>query len=1403
MSTDLGHVDARPALAWQVEPLAGERAAVALVAEDLPGHAPLSPDTTFDSWLEERLLARGRRAAERTVAVDFHEYRYTVADLLDRAGQLAGLLALHGVHPGQVVGVLLPRSLDLYAVQLAVSRLGATYLPLDPGLPPERMRFMLEDSAARLVLAPRADVPGEGARGVEVLALDDEPDRGRLPVPERPAPDLAGPAYLVYTSGTTGRPKGVVVTHANIVNFLRVASATYGYLPTDRVYQGLSPAFDFVVEETWVPLASGARLVPAPADTTLVGPELADFLVDRGVTALCCVPTLLATLPGALPQVRFLLVSGEDCPRDVIEPWLDGRRRVLNAYGPTETTVTATIAELQPGGAVTLGGPLPTYSVAIAAVGACEALPAGHHGEVVVAGPGVAAGYLGRAAETAAAFVPDFAGLTAGGSGTLYRTGDLGVIGDDGSLRFLGRIDTQVKIRGYRIELAEIEALVRSVPGVGQAVVHPYTPPAGEACLVAYLVARDPASPVDVASVDSALRDALPGYMVPTHYEVLASLPMLGSTKVDRAALPEPASARWSRSTARHVAASTPTEVGLAELLSSVLGLDTVSAEADFFDDLGANSLSMASYAAEIRRALGIRRVSMKLLYQNSTVRLLATRVDELATTAPRAAAPTVPAVPAAPAPEPVTHGVPAGVAAPAAPGAVAPDAGVSRLRHVGFGAAQAAVLVTSLYVAIAALVAAERWVLGGTDLLDTYLRSVAAGLALFLGGSATLLGVRWVAVGRGHAEDIELWSTAHLRFWAARLAVLGNPLVVFRGAPLYNVYLRLLGARVGRGAVVLAAPPACPDLVSIGADTVVRRSARFPGYAATGRRIRRGPVHIGDRCVVGEATYLDIGTTMEDGAVLGTTSALLEGQVVPAGRTYQGSPAEPAEGGYLRVEPHVLTTARRVTYTAGSLASLALVALPGTLFLGAAGVAVLPDDVLPTIGSGGVWASAVWLALASAATYFGGLVTALVAVTLVPRVLHRFVRTGESHPLYGTQHALAEGIAAVSNSTLLNTIFGDSSMILGYLRLVGYDLRASTQTGSNFGVDQQHHNPFLCAFDRNTLVSDGLRMLNTETSATSFVTRRVTVPPDTYLGNDVYFPSDASVGPNCLIATKAAIPVDGRVRSDVGILGSPPFEIPRTVRRDQQFDHYKRPGVIEGRLRLKLRSNLVTLGWYLLRSWLLTAVAMGLTLGAVALTAAPGAGGSAGTLALAGALTAAGVGTTLAGALLSILFERTATGFRPLEPRICSLYERAFWDHERFWKLNYNAFLRVFDGTPMKPALLRLQGARVGRQVFDDGAGLTEPSMVSIGDFCTLGAAAAIQSHSLEDGTFKSDRILLEDGCTVGSTALVHYGAHLHRGVVVAPDAFVMKGSEIEAGATWAGNPARAVDADRADETQ
>ncbi len=434
----------------------------------------------------DRLAAEGRSDHTAVIA---DEGRVTFAELDARANQVARHLIAKGIRAGDRVGLLLDKSANTYVALLAVLKANAAYVPVDAAFPDERIAFILEDAGVKAMVSLSAFAKKLDALSVPAICLDtdereiDALPSGRLTAAERgAATDQL--AYIIYTSGTTGKPKGVAIEHASICNFVRVAGEVYGYRDDDRVYQGMTIAFDFSVEELWVPLIAGATLVPARSGMNLVGNDLADFLIERHVTALCCVPTLLATIEKDLPELRLLLVSGEACPQNLVVRWHRQGRTILNAYGPTEATVTATLTELYPEKPVTIGGPLPTYTIVILDENESREIADGGLGEIGIAGVGLAVGYLNRPDLTAAKFVPDFLGLPNNPSQRIYRTGDLGRINEAGEVEFLGRIDTQVKVRGYRIELTEIESVLMQIPEIAQAVVHTYEPEpgSGRAC---------------------------------------------------------------------------------------------------------------------------------------------------------------------------------------------------------------------------------------------------------------------------------------------------------------------------------------------------------------------------------------------------------------------------------------------------------------------------------------------------------------------------------------------------------------------------------------------------------------------------------------------------------------------------------------------------------------------------------------------------------------------------------------------------------------------------------------------------------------------------------------------------------------------------------------------------------
>lgn len=441
-----------------------------LVDERFDQRSRWSPGERLDHLFERKVdeLRTGGQADR--LAVDSELGGWTYAELDERANRLARHLARRGVRPGDRVGLLVDRAIDGYTGMLATLKLNAVYVPLDAGFPLDRIAYICADAGVRTVVTCSLQLEALDPVAADMVVVDAEASLIAAEASHRLGPEERGIAvddlaYVVYSPGPTGRPKGVAIQHAGICNFVRVAAEVYGATGEDRFYQGMTIAFDFSVEETWVPWMVGATVVPKPRRAALVGEELHDFLARNRVTALCCVPTLLATLEEDLPEVRFLLLSGESSPQDLITRWHRPGRRLLNVYGPPEATVTATWTTLEPGQRVTIGVPLPTYSVVLLDPASDQVITRGGVGEICIGGIGLSTGYLNRPDLTARAFVEDRIGVPHNPSGRLYRTGDLGRVNGDGHIEHLGRIDSRVKTRGYRFELAEIEAGLLLHPG--------------------------------------------------------------------------------------------------------------------------------------------------------------------------------------------------------------------------------------------------------------------------------------------------------------------------------------------------------------------------------------------------------------------------------------------------------------------------------------------------------------------------------------------------------------------------------------------------------------------------------------------------------------------------------------------------------------------------------------------------------------------------------------------------------------------------------------------------------------------------------------------------------------------------------------------------------------------------
>ncbi len=572
------------------------------------------------------LLAEQAARTLDAVAVISGGEALTYGELDRRANRLARRLRARGVDRGSRVAVCLERSPALMVGLIAVLKAGGAYLPIDPETPRGRIDALV-DSAGIALVVTEARLWAQGAAGESgpaVLALDveaaaiDREESAPLPLTALPA----NLACVIYTSGSTGAPKGVLLTHRNLVNLVASFLDSYRPEPADRILPLTALGFASFVGEIFPLLCAGGTLV-LPDRAELLDVAALTALIERhGISIVSTVPSMMASLNARhdrLPRLRLLLVGGEALAAGDVDKIL-GSVRIVNGYGLTETSVCSTChtlvpADLTPGSIPPIGRPLMNHRVYLLDRH-LQPLPVGCPGEIFVAGDGLARGYLGNSGATAERFLPDPWDTGA----RMYRTGDLGLIRSDGELVYLGRVDQQVKLRGYRIELAEVESVLTLHPRVKQSFVTMRTD-GGEPQLVAYLVPEAAQAPPTVGELFAYLRERLPDYMVPGALVALPALPLTANGKVDRALLPAPDRSRPSLASA-YSAPRSELERTITAVWQEELKVETVGVDDNFFD-LGGHSLRMARVHARLKEALG-REVSLIELFQYPTVSSLA-----------------------------------------------------------------------------------------------------------------------------------------------------------------------------------------------------------------------------------------------------------------------------------------------------------------------------------------------------------------------------------------------------------------------------------------------------------------------------------------------------------------------------------------------------------------------------------------------------------------------------------------------------------------------------------------------------------------------------------------------------------------------------------------------------------
>ncbi|MFG5779766.1 Pls/PosA family non-ribosomal peptide synthetase [Comamonas sp. J-3] len=1349
------------------------------MSETVVLRGPERPDLLRHEVLADIFEATAYARPEQ-IALMAGERQLSYEQLDAEANRAAHRLIEAGIGPGDMVGLWLPRGIALLSLQLAIAKTGAAWLPFDSETPPERIATCLEDASAKaLLVAERAPLDALAQAGITAQIFNDQQLLAPLPagttLRRRTNAQPSDPAYVIYTSGSTGKPKGIAITQGSICHFLRSENARLGVRLGDKVYQGFSVAFDMSFEEIWISYLVGATLWIAPREIAGDPEALPQALIEQQVTVLHAVPTLLALFAQDVPNLRIINLGGEMCPEALVQRWAQSStgspRQMFNTYGPTEASVSASLAELKAGEPVTIGTPLPNYSLVVVQVIDADSfpagtaptlvgLPAGETGELCITGPGVAAGYLGRPELTAEKFLTN--PWPAGPHDTrLYRTGDLARIDEHGQMQCLGRADDQVKIRGFRVELGEIEAVLAQQPGVGTTAVL-LRKDDGMDQLVAFYVPTE--TPPTHTALRNALAERLPPYMVPARFEALESMPRLTSGKIDRKALKALELAATQDSSDSDTA-QTPAEEVLFAALAKLFPGQPIRRGLDFFSDLGGHSLFAARLTSQLRADPRFAQATVSTIYQQRKIGLIAEALQ-------------------------------ATMADEQAPAAERPFRTHSALRRWRCGAAQAVAIPLLVLIKMAQWLApffTYHFFTGDDN--DSVPFAIAVSVLAFV--LATVLEFvvawagKWLVAGRLKAGRYPLWGLTYFRWWLADRLVEAVPVGMITGSSLFPLWLRALGAKMGSEVVLGSVTVRAPDLLRIGDGASIGNAVNLENARVEGGWLLLGQIDIGANACIGSYVVLEGNTGLGDWAHLEGQSTLTDGTRQPERTMWAGSPAghvsafDPASLPE-RVSPSAAWKFwEMLVFAVGGLFIATLFFMPVfPTFLLIDWLDVESISVRPLLENGTV--DALGAFLLRLFKFFVLAVPAslvLVVCTMLVAAAIRYLFLPKLMPGTWSIHSkryLGKWLTNQIQEASLATLHGIYATVYSatWYRMLGAKVGKRTELSTALGVV-----PDMLTLGDECFVADAV-MLGDERIDGGFMTVQATeVSRRSFIGNGAYVPDGSTIPEGVLIGVMSAVPRNADMQAGQTWIGSPAINLPAREVVQGYPDHLT---FAPSRKRIVGR-GLVEAFRIAAPHALVIAAGYAIVLDAMPLAAQGRWGALVLDLAISGMVF--GLIAFLAVALFKwLLVGRYRTKAVPMWTPFVWLSEATTSMYEGIAIPN---FLRYLRGTPWLNLAMNVMGSKIASSAYLDTTDITEHDCVTVGAHSELNALSCPQTHLFEDRVMKIDHVIIGEKVTIGARCTVLYSAEVGDGAQLGPMTLVMKGENLPAGTRWHGAPA------------
>lgn len=1272
------------------------------------------------------------------IAIEQGELKYTYTEVEHAANKLAHFLKTKGIGPEDTIIILLPRSAQVPVVMLGVLKAGAAYIPLDPEIPADRLKFIMEDADAKLLITSGEILESIGLQLNQRLIfnidqqfkdLDNYPDIKPVSIIRSPN-DLC---YIIYTSGTTGNPKGVLLEHKNVVNYILSAKTIYPINHNDRALQGFSVSFDASVEEIWMPFSAGATLVIGTFEIMRSGDRFASILNRLNITFLSCAPTLLSMVKEDIPDLKILIFGGEVCSKEIADRWCKSGRLVFNTYGPTEAAVIATYKVISPFEEVTIGRPLPGYDVLLVN-DKFELVANDEEGEILIGGESIARGYLKREDLTAQKFIETdkFKGVNE----RYYRTGDLAKYSPDGEIIFLGRRDAQVKVRGFRVELAEIESLLTKCEGVQAAAV---ALDCNTQQLAAYVVLRNDEE-INREEIAGFLRKMLPYYMIPSTLDGISSLPMTSSQKIDRKRLPAPQTPLVFSAQKKIIPPSTEIECEMLKIIAKNIQRDNISMDDNFFNDLGGHSLLAAIVVSEMRKLKIFENMSVVDVYEFPILSDLACELEKKK-------------------PE-ITEN--------------------RKEEHDIHTPSKLSYYTCTFFQGISMLflilIFGIEWIgpffvysyyyQAENGVLDSLSLSLLVYFALLPVLSAFAIGFKWVVLGKIKQGKYKLWGSYYFRFWIVDKVINICPINYFTGTNIMNIFLRLAGAKIGKNTYIDTSAISAFDLLKVGDNVSICTDSHLRGYTIEGGYFKIGSIEIDDNGFVGTRCCLACNTKMGKDSSLEDLTLVPEGFAIPENENWGGSPA--VKIGINQHQVCIQLWSKKISLL--PFAGVFVIPLI-TMFAYFPGMMLITHLDYSSEGYHFLWMTIV------VGTSFVLFLTIFIAI-------FKWVFLGN----------LKEGKYPVDSFFYYKKWFFDQLMKLS-LQVIGtlyttlylqlWFKMLGVKMGKRVEISTvEFISPDLLITGDECFLADSvsigashvrngyIEIAKTYIGNRTFVGNSAVISPDTHLGNDVL------VGVLSRMNKKNLPAKDG-----TSWFGSPAVFLPK---RDINHD-FSAEVTYKPTRKLFIQRYFIEFFRVVLPATLFIIFASLITNAVSYLQIEK----DLGELILVFPLLY--LGAAILGVLVTALLKWIIIGkYSPAKKPLWSNY---VWRSELITGVYENFivlfFLNILTGTPFIKYPLRLLGCKIGKKVCLYTTQITEFDLIKIDDNSALNDNCTLQTHLFEDRVMKMSYVDIGKECSVGGMAVVLYDSKMENRSVLEPLSVLMKNETLPENSCFVGAPA------------